>query len=168
EIARTGADVRRLLEADVPAPAALLGLFHRSHLPVAFDKVGAGRYSRELALEKNAAYRDTPMLEDMTRLALKSLEASSPEGFYLMVEGASVDKRAHAADAERTIWDTIEFDRAVAVALAFAQHTNGDTDPDNDTLVIVTADHECGGLAIVGVGNERYAPTAIGRAVRDY
>ena len=33
---------------------------------------------------------------------------------HLMVEGASVDKRAHAADAERTIWDTIEFDRAVA------------------------------------------------------
>ena len=40
---------------------------------VAFDKVGAGRYSDELALEKNAAYRDTPMLEDMTELALKSL-----------------------------------------------------------------------------------------------
>nr|MBA3888190.1 alkaline phosphatase [Acidobacteriota bacterium] len=162
-----GADVRRLMAEETP-PARLLGLFHPSHLPVAFDKVGAGRYSEELALPANEAYRDTPMLEDMTRLALASLSASSPDGFYLMVEGASIDKRAHAADAERTIWDTIEFDRAVQVALDFARRTNADDDPDNDTLVIVTADHECGGLGIIGVGNERYAPSTVGRAVRDY
>lgn len=167
QLVRSGADVQRALAVPTP-PRALLGLFHPSHLPVAFDKVGAGRYSTELALEKNTAYRDTPMLEDLTRLALASLDAHAPDGFYLMVEGASVDKRAHAADAERTIWDTIEFDRAVAVALAFAARTNGDADPDNDTLVIVTADHECGGMAIVGVGNERYAPQTLGQAVRDY
>ncbi len=168
DTARTGAEVRALLDAARPAPRGLLGLFHASHMVVAFDKVGAGRYSDELTLEKNASYRDTPMLEDMTALALKSLAAHSPAGFYLMVEGASIDKRAHAADQERTIWDTIEFDRAVAVALAFARATNGDSDPDNDTLVIVTADHECGGMAVIGVGNERYAPPALGTAVRDY
>ncbi len=152
-----------------PKPASrLLGLFHPSHLPVAFDKVGAGRYSDELGDPKNAAYRDTPMLDDLTRLALRSLAAHSPSGFYLMVEGASIDKRAHAADAERTIWDVIEFDRAVKVALDFARKTNTDRDPGNDTLVVVTADHECGGLAIIGVGNERYAPTVLGKAVRDY
>lgn len=165
---RTGTELRGLLDPARPAPRQLLGLFHQSHLPVAFDRVGAGRYSDELALEKNAAYRDVPMLEDMTRAALRALEAHSPAGFYLMVEGASIDKRAHAADSERSIWDTIEFDRAVAVALEFAGRTNGDRDPDNDTLVIVTADHECGGMAIIGVGNERYAPSAIGKAVRDY
>jgi alkaline phosphatase len=160
-------DVRRLLEGGKP-PARILGLFHPSHLPVAFDKVGAGRYSEELARPANEPYRDTPMLEDMTRLAIESLAAHSPDGFYLMVEGASIDKRAHAVDADRTIWDTIEFDRAVQVALDFARRTNQDDDPDNDTLVIVTADHECGGMAIVGVGNDRYAPAALGRAVRDY
>ena len=165
---RTGADVKAVLDPATPAPKALLGLFHQSHLVVAFDKVGAGRYSDELALEKNAAYRDTPMLEDMTKAALKSLTAHSPAGFYLMVEGASIDKRAHAADQERSIWDTIEFDRAVAVALEFAAKTNSDANPDNDTLVIVTADHECGGMAIIGVGNERYAPATLGKAVRDY
>ncbi|BCS34787.1 alkaline phosphatase [Luteitalea sp. TBR-22] len=165
---RTGADVKAVLDPATPAPKAMLGLFHQSHLVVAFDKVGAGRYSDELSLEKNAAYRDTPMLEDMTRAALKSLSAHSPAGFYLMVEGASIDKRAHAADQERSIWDTIEFDRAVAVALEFAARTNGDANPDNDTLVIVTADHECGGMAIIGVGNERYAPARLGKAVRDY
>lgn len=168
ETIRTGTDVRGLLEASRPAPKALLGLFHASHMVVAFDKVGAGTYSDELALEKNAPYRDTPMLEDMTALAIKSLSAHSPAGFYLMVEGASIDKRAHAADQERTIWDTIEFDRAVAAALAFARTTNGDSNPDNDTLVIVTADHECGGMAIIGIGNEHYVPSVMGKAVRDY
>lgn len=166
-LVQAGAEVRQLLTG-VTVPRALLGLFHASHLPVAFDRVGAGTYSDELALEKNAAYRDTPMLDDLTRLALRSLSAHSTDGFYLMVEGASIDKRAHAADAERTIWDTIEFDRAVQVALEFARRTNGDRNPDNDTLVVVTADHECGGLAIIGVGNEQYRPATLGRAVRDY
>jgi alkaline phosphatase len=165
--AASGADVRALLAAPAP-PEALLGLFHPSHLVVAFDKVGAGRYSDELADPRNAAYRDTPMLEDLARLALRTLDAHSPAGFYLLVEGASIDKRAHTADAERMVWDTIEFDRAVQVALDFARRTNTDTDPSNDTLVIVTADHETGGLGIVAVGNERYAPGAIGKAVRDY
>jgi alkaline phosphatase len=166
-IARTGTDVQSLLRRTTP-PATLLGLFHPSHLPVAFDKVGAGTYSDELALPQNAAYRDTPMLEDLTRLALRSLDAHSPAGFYLMIEGASIDKRAHAADSERTIWDTIEFDRAVAVALEFAKRTNGDANPSNDTLVIVTADHESGGMSLIGVGNEHYQPQRLGRAVRDY
>jgi len=85
-----------------------------------------------------------------------------------MVEGASIDKRAHAVDAERTIWDVIEFDSAVRVALDFAAVTNGDADTANDTLVIVTADHETGGFGVIGVGNEHYAPAALGRAVRDY
>ena len=164
---RNATDVRAQLQAKT-APRALLGLFHPSHLPVAFDKIGMGQYSDELALEKNAAYRDTPMLEDLTRLALRSLEAHSPAGFYLMVEGASIDKRAHAADSERMIWDTIEFDRAVAVALEFARRTNSDKDPANDTLVVVTADHESGGLALIGVGNDRYAPATLGQGVRDY
>jgi len=163
----TATDVGRLSSAATP-PARILGLFHSTHMPVAFDKVGAGRYSDELARPANAAYRDTPMLEDLARLALRSLSAHSPRGFYLMVEGASIDKRAHAVDAERTIWDVIEFDRAVQVALDFARRTNTDRDPANDSLVIVAADHETGGLGIVGVGNERYAPEVLGKAVRDY
>jgi alkaline phosphatase len=165
EYATTASHLRRLIPAP---PARLLGLFHPGHMAVAFDKVGAGRYSQELALPSNEGLADQPMLDDMTRAALASLAAHSPQGFYLMVEGASIDKQAHAVDAERTVWDTIEFDNAVAVALAFAERTNTDGDPDNDTLVIVTADHECGGLGLIGVGNPRYGPEAIGAAVRDY
>ena len=151
-----------------PPPRRILGLFHSLHLPVAFDKVGAGKYSDELARKANAEYRDTPMLEDLARLALHSLSAHSPAGFYLMIEGASIDKRAHAVDAERTVWDVIEFDRAVQVALDFARRSNSDANPANDTLVIVTADHETGGLGLIGVGNERYAPDTLRAAVRDY
>lgn len=155
------------LERGAPPPA-LLGLFHPRHLPVAFDKVGAGRYSDELARPAHAGFTDPPMLEEMTRAALRTLEAHAPDGFYLLVEGASIDKQAHAVDAERTIWDIIELDRAIAVALDFARRTNTDDDPANDTLVIVTGDHETGGFAIVGIGNERYAPQTLGRATRDY
>src|SRR5688572_5951142 len=161
-------DAAGVASALAAPPRRILGLFNTTHLPVAFDKVGAGRYSDELARPANAAVRHAPMLEDLARLALGSLSAHSPSGFYLMVEGASIDKRAHAADAERMIWDVIEFDRAVQVALDFAARTNGDADPANDTLVIVTADHETGGLGLIGVGNDRYAPATLGRAVRDY
>jgi hypothetical protein len=98
----------------------------------------------------------------------RSLAAHSPDGFYLMVEGASIDKRAHAVDADRTIWDTIEFDRAVQVALDFARRTNSDDDPDNDTLVIVTADHECGGWGSSASATSGTRRQTIGRAVRDY
>jgi alkaline phosphatase len=147
----------------------LLGLFHPDDMSVAFDKLGWREgYSLELLGDDKAALRDQPMLDDMARVALGVLSRSSPDGFYLMIEGASIDKRAHHQDVERTVWDTIEFDRAVAVALEFARTTNTDADPDNDTLVVVTADHECGGLSLTGVGNEAYAPAHLGRAVRDY
>lgn len=157
----------KALATGAGAPATLLGLFRPSHLSVAFDKVGAGAYSDDLVGDRKAL-GDQPMLEEMTEVALASLDAHSPKGFYLMVEGASIDKQEHAVDGERAIWDAIEFDRAVASALAFARRTNGDTDPANDTLVIVTADHETGGMGLIGVGNERYAPKTLGYAVRDY
>jgi alkaline phosphatase len=152
-----------------PSVQKLLGLFHPGNMSVAFDKIGqhAG-YSLEMTLPANASLRDQPMLDDMTKAALEVLARTSPEGFYLMVEGASIDKRAHDEDAERTMWDTIEFDNAVAVALAFAEATNSDRNPQNDTLVIVTADHECAGFTLLGVGNERYYPPSVGQALRDY
>ena len=158
----------KALGTGAKAPRALLGLFHLSSMNVAFDKIGAGLYSDELAGDAAQPMRDQPMLEEMTQAALASLEAHSPKGFYLMVEGASIDKQEHWVDGDRAIWDAIEFDRAVAVALDFARRTNSDANPANDTLVIVTADHETGGLALIGVGNERYAPKVLGSAVRDY
>ena len=124
-------------------PQRLLGLFAPSTMPVAFDKLGHGA----------ERVTNVPMLDNMARAAINSLSSSSPRGFFLMIEGASVDKQAHLQDADRTIWETIEFDRAVGVAKRFAERTNSDSDPHNDTLVIVTADHETGGFSLIGTRN---------------
>jgi alkaline phosphatase len=74
-----------------------------------------------------------PSLPEMTTKALSLLEQDK-DGFVLQVEGASIDKRDHAADVCGQIGETLAFDDAVGVALEYqAQHP--------DTLVIVTADH---------------------------
>lgn len=143
-----------LRSVEAQRPRRLLGLFAASTMPVAFDKLGRGA----------ERFASVPMLDDMARVALASLAASSPRGFFLMIEGASIDKQAHAMDADRAIWDTIEFDRAVGVGKRFAEATNSDSDPNNDTLVIVTADHETGGFSLIGAGNP---DTRIPRGSRD-
>ena len=138
------ADSAKSLQAvSASRPARLLGLFAQGTMPVAFDKLGRGA----------AGVTNVPMLDNMARAAINSLSSSSPRGFFLMIEGASIDKQAHAQDAERAIWDTIEFDRAVGVAKRFAEQTNSDSDPNNDTLVVVTADHETSGFSLIGARN---------------
>ncbi len=82
-----------------------------------------------------------PPLSDLTT---KAIELLSPDkdGFFLMVEGGMIDKYAHGHDFDHTVRDTLEFDKAVARALDFARR-------DKHTLVIVTADHETGGLTLL-------------------
>ena len=74
-----------------------------------------------------------PALDEMTKKAIQLLEQDR-DGFALQVEGASIDKRDHAADVCGQIGETLAFDRAIGVALDYAQK-------QGDTLVIVTADH---------------------------
>ena len=65
-----------------------------------------------------------------------------PQGFFLMSEGGQIDWAAHSNDLASTIFETIDFSQAVAIAVEFYnQH------PD-ETLIVVTADHETGGLAL--------------------
>jgi len=81
-----------------------------------------------------------PGLDEMAAKAIAIL-SKNPKGFFLMVEGGQIDTAAHVSDALDTIGDTLGFDQAVKAALDFqAAHP--------DTLVIVTADHSTGGLAI--------------------
>jgi alkaline phosphatase len=123
----------------------LLGLFALSNMNVALDKID-GRRGRKSGVNGSVVddygLPDQPMLEEMTTTALAVL-ARQPKGFVLMVEGASIDKQAHNMDTERWLLDTIEFDRAVKLAQDFARRRG-------DTLVIVTADHECSGAALIG------------------
>jgi alkaline phosphatase len=81
-------------------------------------------------------------LEKATELGINIL-SKDPDGFFLMVEGSQIDWGGHANDAEYVRTEVMDFDRAIKVALDFAEK-------DGNTLVIVTADHETGGLALSG------------------
>ncbi|MEY2881963.1 MAG: hypothetical protein RLZZ15_4343, partial [Verrucomicrobiota bacterium] len=128
----------------------LLGLFAFSNMNVAADKID-GRRGRP-AVVNDYGFPDQPMLDEMIAAALPVL-AKNPNGFVLMVEGASIDKQAHNMDSDRWILEVIEFDRAVARAKAFAA-------ANPDTLVIVTADHETGGANLIGASRVTQASLA--------
>ena len=76
-----------------------------------------------------------------TRQAMKILHKNSPDGFFLMVEGSQIDSGGHANDGEFVVTETLDFDLAVGEAFDFADKNPG-------TLVIITADHETGGLSL--------------------
>ena len=128
----------------------LLGLFSFSNMNVALDKINGRRGTSTVV--NDFGFPDQPMLDEMTGAALNVL-SKNPKGFVLMVEAASIDKQAHSMDAERWILDTIEFDRAVGVARDFAA-------ADKNTLVIITADHECAGAALIGASVVTHASLA--------
>jgi len=82
---------------------------------------------------------DTPTLAEMTGKAIAILD--NENGFFLMVEGAHIDKHAHSNKTDETVAHVRAFDDAIAEALAFAE-------ADGETLVLVTADHETGGVKL--------------------
>jgi alkaline phosphatase len=86
-------------------------------------------------------------LAEFTQRGIEILD--NDKGFFMMVEGGKIDWACHANDAVAAAYDMIAFDDALGKALDFyKQH------PD-ETLIIVTGDHECGGLAL-GFANTAY------------
>lgn len=80
-------------------------------------------------------------LPEGVKTALKTLEQDE-DGFFLMVEGSQIDFACHAHDSVWMVNETVDFSNAVQVALDYAKaHGN--------TLVVVTADHETGGLTMI-------------------
>jgi alkaline phosphatase len=106
----------------------LLGLFANQELFRQKPEGEGDRYDPEVSLL------------EMTEKAIATLSHNG-DGFFLMVEEAAIDRMAHQNNTRLAIKGVLELDRAVAAAAAFAE-------ADGETLVIVTADHECGGLAI--------------------
>ena len=82
--------------------------------------------------------KNTPTLEQMAVKAVDLLD-DTDEGFFLMIEGAHIDKHSHSNDDKKTTEATLEFDRTIEAMLSYAK-------ADGETLVIVTADHETGGI----------------------
>lgn len=79
-----------------------------------------------------------PTLAEMTAKAIE-IVSRDPDGFFLVVEGGAIDWTAHKGDVAGTLHEVIAFDEAIAVASRFAE-------ADGETLLVVTADHETGGL----------------------
>lgn len=75
------------------------------------------------------------------RLSPEFLKQRSQKGFFLMLEGSQIDWACHDKDGPRAVSEMLDFDEAIGAILRFAQQ-------DGETLVIVTADHETGGMAL--------------------
>ena len=105
----------------------------------------AGSAAMPYALDRPA---DNVTLKKFTEEGIRLLD--NPNGFFMMVEGGKIDWACHANDARSAIDDTLAFDEAIKVAYDFyLAHPN-------DTLIVVTGDHECGGMTI-GFAGTGYA-----------
>jgi alkaline phosphatase len=89
--------------------------------------------------------RDPEYLSTSTAKALDIL-SQNDKGFFIMIEGSMIDGGGHDNNIDKVIAEMLDFDRAVAEAFDFADRHPG-------TLVVVTADHETGGLTIPENGN---------------
>lgn len=105
------------------APGKLVGLFNSGDMPTMLEGRG-------------------DVLPRSTHYAIDLLN-NNEEGFFLMVEGSQIDWGGHDTEIEYVVTEMIDFDEAIGEALDFAEQ-------DKHTLVIVTADHETGGLSIKG------------------
>ncbi|AGO54392.1 alkaline phosphatase [Serratia plymuthica] len=116
----------------------LLGLFAAGNMPVRWQGPKASHHGNidqpAVTCENNPARTaDIPTLAAMTEKAIDLLK-NQQNGFFLQVEGASIDKQDHEANPCGQFGETVDLDEAVQKALAFAR-------ADGNTLVIVTADH---------------------------
>jgi alkaline phosphatase len=103
---------------DLSKTGRLVGLFNGDHLSYEYDRVN----------DKE----DEPSLAEMTKSAITLLKKNH-KGFFLVVEGGRIDHAHHSGNAFRALTDTVAFSNAIAAA---AGMTN-----ENDTLILVTADH---------------------------
>lgn len=116
----------------------LLGLFSDGNMPVRWEGPKASYHGNleqpAVTCKANPQRDDTvPTLAQMTDKAIELL-SKNEKGFFLQVEGASIDKQDHAANPCGQIGETVDLDEAVQRALAFAKK-------EGNTLVVVTADH---------------------------
>ena len=94
-------------------------------------------------------------LADMTRAGINHLTRVRPDQFFMMVEGGAIDHAGHANDAGAVIRDVLDFDSALRLAYeVYLAH------PDN-TLIVVTADHETGGMSLGNNATGYWADTAL-------
>jgi alkaline phosphatase len=108
----------------------VLGIFHASHMTYQTDR------------QKNKVEKSEPTLLDMTKIAIKKL-SQNKNGYFLMIESGRVDHAAHENLAIKAFEEMLELERVVK----FLFKTLG-----NETLIVLTADHDTGALGLNGYG----------------
>lgn len=103
------------------------------------DKIGYLTYSEEPPAKMEGR---KPALEELTEISLEKMKTKGAP-FFMLIEGSQIDWGGHDNNLEYVLSEFKEFDLAIQKVLAYAK-------ADGNTLVIVTADHETGGLALVG------------------
>ena len=131
-------------DLEVAKSDKILGLFNLDNMNVYLD--------REILKAPSVlgSFTNQPTLMEMTQKAIDIL-SKNENGFFLMVEGACIDKQLHVMDWERSTYDTIEMDKCVGIAREFAAKRG-------DTMIIVTADHSHG-ISITGTYHENDGKT---------
>ncbi len=137
QVVTDAAGLDAVRKADQKSP--VLGLFAPGNMPVRWTgplATHTGGTEPAVTCTPNPAYTAArPSLAAMTQKAIALLDDKrGGKGFFLQVEGASIDKQDHAADPCGQIGETVDLDEAVQAALQFAMK-------DGRTLVVVTADH---------------------------
>ena len=121
------------------------------------------------SMDKRESGDKEPRLFEITRKALQILVArSGTNGFFIMVEGGTIDKYAHSNLSTNVITEVLEFDKAVSDTIEFLKEKG----LLEQTLIVVTADHETGGLVITdkpdvtrGSADSKKAKTVDGAAI---
>ena len=134
QLIRTGNDLQNTTP-NVP----VLGLFAAINMDLEFGGAAAQPYpgTGPQTCVEGVRPGNQPSLEDMTKRALFLLDQSTKgkqTGFFLQVEGASIDKQDHVSSPCQQIGETVAFDAAIAAGLEYARQ-------NPDTLIVVTADH---------------------------
>ena len=102
-------------------------------------------YQKDVATELPYAINRTEKdltLAQITAAGIDFLEEKSKKGFFMMIEGGKIDYAAHNDDGATVFQEVLDFDAAIAVAYEFYKKHK------DETLIIVTADHETGGLVL--------------------
>jgi alkaline phosphatase len=134
QVVGDAAGLNGLTAADQTAP--VLGTFTDGNFPTRFAPstatVGGGDLAPQRCTPNPSRLSTDLSLRSLTEKSIDLLDGD--QGFFLQVEGASIDKRDHSADACGQIGEVLDLDEAVQAALEFAK-------ADGNTMVIVTADH---------------------------
>lgn len=152
QLPTNAAELDAVSEANQDSP--VLGLFSDGNMPVRWDgdtaeKEGYLKPAQECT-DNPERTEDIPKLASMTNKAIDLLsnnDDGKENGFFLQVEGASIDKEDHAANPCGQIGETVDLDEAVQEALSFAEE-------DGETLVLVTADHAHTSQIVGGVDED--------------